>query len=63
MKSIWGHLVLTVVLSGFLGLVIYLIVMLDYPFRGGLAVGPGRFELARERMQAYVTTVEPYVDD
>jgi hypothetical protein len=63
MKSIWGHLVLTVVLSGFLGLVIYLIVMLDYPFRGGLAVGPGRFELARERMQTYVTVVEPYVDD
>ena len=63
MKSLWGHLVLTVVLAGFLSLLIFLIVMLDYPFRGDLAVGPGRFELARERMQAYTTIVEPYGDD
>jgi hypothetical protein len=57
LQSLWGHVVLTVLLTGFLSLVIFLIVMMDYPFRGEFAVGPGAFELARERMQAYTALV------
>jgi hypothetical protein len=59
MRSFWGHLVLTVVLAGFLTLLIFLILMLDYPFRGDLAVGSSAFELARERMQTYTSLVPP----
>ena len=59
MKSFSGHLALTVVLAGFLTLLIFLILMLDYPFRGELAVGSGSFELARERMLTYTTLVPP----
>jgi len=57
MQTFWGHIVLTALLSGFLSLLIFLIVMMDYPFRGEFAVGPGAFELARERMQAYAALV------
>ncbi len=57
MKSLGSHVALTVILSGFLSLVIFLIVMMDYPFRGEFAVGPGAFELARQRMQEYTTVV------
>jgi hypothetical protein len=57
MESLWGHVVLTAVLSGFLGLLIFLILMMDYPFRGEFAVGPDAFVLARQRMQAYVALV------
>ncbi len=53
MRSLRSHLVLTAVQTGFLVLLIYLILMMDYPFRGEFAVGPGAFELARERMQVY----------
>jgi hypothetical protein len=56
-KSLRTHVVLTVILSGFLTLLIYLVVMMDYPFRGEFAVGPGAFELARERMQTYTSLV------
>jgi hypothetical protein len=59
MKSLGGHVVLTVFLAGFLTLLIFLILMLDYPFRGELAVSSTAFELARERMQAYSALVVP----
>jgi hypothetical protein len=59
MRSLGGHLVLTGVLSGFLSLLIFLILMMDYPFRGEFAVGSGDFEVAREQMQAYTTLVGP----
>jgi hypothetical protein len=59
MKSFGGHVVLTVILAGFLSLLIFLVLMMDYPFRGEFAVGPGAFELARERMQAYTALVAP----
>jgi hypothetical protein len=59
MTSLRGHVVLTIILSGFLSLLIFLILMMDYPFRGEFAVGPDAFELARDRMQTYSTLVEP----
>ena len=57
MNSFWGHVALTVVLAGFLSLLIFLILMMDYPFRGEFAVDSDAFELARERMQAYTVLV------
>ncbi len=57
MRRVESHIVLTVVLAGFLSLLIYLIVMMDHPFRGEFAVGSDAFELARERMQAYTALV------
>jgi len=59
LRSQWGHVALTVLLAGFLSLIIFLVVMMDHPFRGEFAVGPGAFELARTRMQAYSTLVAP----
>jgi hypothetical protein len=59
LSSFWGHVVLTVILAGFLSLLIFLVLMMDYPYRGEFAVGPGAFELARERMHAYAALVAP----
>lgn len=38
------HVMLTALLSGFMGLVIYLIAAMDHPFRGEVSVGPAAFE-------------------
>lgn len=57
MRRLWGLVVLTVVMAGFLSLLIFLIAMMDYPFRGEFAVGPDAFELARKQMQAYAGLV------
>jgi hypothetical protein len=57
MRSLWGSVVLTVFLAGFLSLLIFLVAMMDYPFRGEFAVGPDAFELARQRMQTYASLV------
>lgn len=59
MNSLWSHVVLTIVLAGFLSLVIYLILMMDYPFRGEFAVDPDAFEIARDRMRVYTSLVGP----
>lgn len=37
------HVTLTALLSGFMGLIIYLIASLDHPFRGQVSVGPDAF--------------------
>jgi hypothetical protein len=57
MRGIWAHVLLTVILSGFLSLLIFLVVMMDNPFRGEFAVAADAFELARTRMQAYAALV------
>ena len=38
------HVILTVLVSGFLGLVIFLIAAMDHPFRGDVSVGPEALE-------------------
>lgn len=48
--SLRGHLVLTVVLAGFVGLLIFLIAAMDHPCRGELSVGPDAFEVVRRQM-------------
>ena len=57
MESLSGHVVLTVVLAGFLGLILCLVATMDHPFHGEFAVRPDAFILARERMQTYAGLV------
>lgn len=38
------HMILTALVSGFLGLVIFLVAAMDHPFRGDVSVGPEAFE-------------------
>jgi hypothetical protein len=47
-----GHLVLTTVLAGFLGLLIFLVAAMDRPYRGEISVGPEAFEAVRQQMRA-----------
>ena len=49
-----GHLVLTTVLAGFLGLLIFLVAAMDLPYRGEVSVGPEAFEAVRQQMLAGV---------
>lgn len=49
-KSLTVHLFVGSVLSLFVALLIFLTVALDSPFRGGLSVSPGAFQLVRESL-------------
>jgi hypothetical protein len=42
------HIILSAMVGGFLGLVIFLIAAMDYPFRGAVSVGPDSFEFVYE---------------
>jgi hypothetical protein len=44
------HIMLTGLLSGFMGLVIFLIAAMDHPFRGDVSVGPDAFEEVYQSM-------------
>jgi hypothetical protein len=50
MKSHSMHLWMTVMFSGLLGLLIFLLAAMDNPFRGGISVGPEAFELVYEQV-------------
>jgi hypothetical protein len=50
MKSQSMHFWMTVMLSGLLGLLIFLIAALDHPFRGEISVGPEAFEMVYQRL-------------
>lgn len=39
-----SHIILSAMVGGFLGLVIFLVAAMDYPFRGAVSVGPDSFE-------------------
>jgi hypothetical protein len=43
-----SHLILSAMVGGFLGLVIFLVAAMDYPFRGSVSVGPDSFEFVYE---------------
>jgi hypothetical protein len=49
MRSPSMHIWMTVMLSAFLGLLIYLLAALDNPFRGEISVGPQPFQLVYSR--------------
>ena len=51
------HLILASALSVFLGLVIFLIAAMDYPFRGEVSVGPEAFETVYETLMKPDDTV------
>jgi hypothetical protein len=42
------HVILSALVGGFLGLVIFLVAAMDYPFRGAVSVGPDSFEFVYE---------------
>lgn len=50
MKSQSMHFWMTVMLSGLLGLLIFLLAALDHPFRGAISVGPEAFEMVYEQL-------------
>ena len=50
MRSQSMHFWMTVMLSGLLGLLIFLMAALDHPFRGAISVGPEAFEMVYEHL-------------
>lgn len=50
MRSQSMHFWMTVMLSGLLGLLIFLLAALDHPFRGAISVGPEAFEMVYEHL-------------
>jgi uncharacterized membrane protein YiaA len=50
MKSRNMHFWMTVMFSGLLGTLIFLLAAMDNPFRGGISVGPDAFELVYEQL-------------
>jgi hypothetical protein len=48
--SFRAHLAMTMILGASIGLVLFLIVAMDYPFRGGVGIGPDAFERIRENI-------------
>jgi hypothetical protein len=50
MRSQSMHFWMTVMFSGLLGLLIFLLAAMDNPFRGEISVSPEAFELVYERL-------------
>jgi hypothetical protein len=50
MRSQSMHFWMTVVFSGLLGLLIFLLAAMDHPFRGQISVGPEAFEMVYEQL-------------
>jgi Protein of unknown function (DUF4239) len=50
MRSQSMHFWMTVMLSGLLGLLIFLLAAMDHPFRGEISVGPEAFEMVYEQL-------------
>jgi Protein of unknown function (DUF4239) len=46
-----AHVLLTLALSAFVALLIFLIAAMDHPFRGDFSVGPDAFRAVRQQMQ------------
>jgi hypothetical protein len=42
---------MTMILGASIGLVLFLIVAMDYPFRGGVGIGPDGFERVHENIR------------
>lgn len=50
MRSQSMHFWMTVMFSGFLGLMVYLLADMDKPFRGQISIGPGAFEMVYDAL-------------
>jgi hypothetical protein len=57
-----SHIILSAMVGGFLGLVIFLVVAMDYPFRGTVSVGPDSFEFVYETVMRDSGAAESGVD-
>jgi hypothetical protein len=57
-----SHVILSALVGGFLGLVIFLVAAMDYPFRGAVSVGPGAFEFVYETVMRGNAAAESGVD-
>ena len=51
LENTWAHRVMVVTLAGVIGLVLFTIGALEYPFSGGARIGTGAFELILERFE------------
>lgn len=49
-EDAWLHGILVTLLAGFMGLVIFMILALDQPFRGDLGIGPQSYQLVYEHL-------------
>jgi hypothetical protein len=57
-----SHIILSAMVGGFLGLVIFLVAAMDYPFRGTVSVGPDSFEFVYETVMRDSGAAESGVD-
>ena len=51
LENTWSHRLMVAAVAGLIGLVLFTIGALEYPFSGGARIGPGAFELVLERFQ------------
>jgi hypothetical protein len=51
LENTWAHRLMVVTLAGVIGLVLFTIGALEYPFSGGARIGTGAFELVLERFE------------
>jgi hypothetical protein len=49
LESTWAHRLMVVTLAAIIGLVLFTVGAMEYPFSGGARIGPGAFELILER--------------
>ncbi len=52
LESTWAHRLMVMILAAVIGLVLFTVGALEYPFSGGARIGPGAFELILERFES-----------
>jgi hypothetical protein len=51
LESTWAHRLMVATLAAVMGLVLFTVGAMEYPFSGGARIGPGAFELILERFE------------
>ena len=51
LESTWAHRLMVATLAAVIGLVLFTVGAMEYPFSGGARIGPGAFELILERFE------------
>jgi hypothetical protein len=51
LESTWAHRLMVATLAAVIGLVLFTVGAIEYPFSGGARIGPGAFELVLERFE------------
>ena len=52
LESTWAHRLMVLTLAAIIGLVLFTVGAMEYPFSGGARIGPGAFELILERFES-----------